>query len=81
MGPYPGTHVGTSSQLGYLNRVALTLPSKGSAEAAQGAHDIGQRQGQDLLPALSKEVSRAPEDTYLRTWHASNWSGVTPTSR
>ena len=40
MWPYPRTHVQTTSQSGYLDQVAATLPSQAPAGAAQGAPDI-----------------------------------------
>ena len=68
MWPYPWTHLGTPSHLGHMDRVAATMPSQAHAGAAQEAPDIGQWEGQDFLPAMSKEASRAPEDTYLPTY-------------
>ena len=72
MWPYPWTHVGTPSHLGHMDRMAATMPSQAHAGAAQEAPDIGQWEGQDVplvrpSPAMSKEASRAPEDTYLPT--------------
>ena len=48
MWPYSETHVGTASHLGHMDRVAATMPSQAHAGAAQGAHDIGQWEGQDV---------------------------------
>ena len=48
MWPYPWTHVGTSSHLGHMDRVAATMPSQAHAGAAQEAPDIGQWEGQDV---------------------------------
>ena len=48
MWPYPGTHVGTPSHLGHMDRVAATMPSQAHAGAAQEAPDIGQWEGQDV---------------------------------
>ena len=48
MWPYSWTHVGTPSHLGHMDRVAATMPSQAHAGAAQEAHDIGQREGQDI---------------------------------
>ena len=47
MWPYPWTHVGTPSNPGQLDRVAVTLPSQAPAGAAQGAPEIGHWEGQD----------------------------------
>ena len=49
MWPYPWTHVGTTSHLGHMDRVAATMPSQAHAGAAQEASDIGQWEGQDAL--------------------------------
>ena len=48
MWPYPWTHVGTPSHLGYMDRVAATMPSQAHAGAAQEAPDIGQWERQDV---------------------------------
>ena len=48
MWPYPWTHVGTTSHLGHMDRVAATMPSQAHAGAAQEAPDIGQWEGQDV---------------------------------
>ena len=41
-------HVGTSSHLGHMDRVAATMPSQAHAGAAQEAPNIGQWEGQDV---------------------------------
>ena len=48
MWPYPGTHVGTPSHLGHMDRVVATMPSEAHAGAAQEEPDIGQWDGQDV---------------------------------
>ena len=78
MWPYPWTHVGTPPHLGHMDRVAATMPSLAHAGAAQEAPDIGEWEGQDVplvrrSSCLSKEASRAPEDTYLPTLSILVW--------
>ena len=68
----PWTHVGTSSNLQHLDRVAATLPSQAPAGTAEEAPDLGHWKGQHIPsgrpPSCIVKGGIPSSRTYLPTY-------------